>query len=376
MKQFVVKQLHPRSPDLKYVGEEPTWNTQPSDDRRVSAVVKAFNWYNYHYSHKEAKEMIVQWLESNGRPKDAKKVKSLSESFVHPTIGWLCRANLVGLELTDSELAVIEKHLAEMITVREASNDATIDTAEPKVTIQDRLREKVIDCAGELDGMFDDFIKNGCKLTADIKPIAVIRAMNIAPQMVSYISDMWTRERAEFAEVIKGEDKQLVEGYSSYTKIQMRNMLKFADLILSDCASYLQAKKSERKPRAKKAVSPEKQAVKFKFLLEFSELKLKSIPPAKLVNATEAWLYDTKKRKLIHVVADQYAKTFTVKGTTIVGIDEAQTVQKTLRKPATQLKELFSGGKPATRKYFADIKSTDVKFNGRSNENIVILKVW
>jgi hypothetical protein len=132
----------------------------------------------------------------------------------------------------------------------------------------------------------------------------------------------------------------------------------------------------ERKPRAKKSVSPEKLSAKFKYLKDFAELKLTSVAPAQLVNAGEAWLYDTKKRKLIHVMADAHLGTFSVKGSAIVGFDTMQTVQKTLRKPAEQLKELLAGGKPAARKVFKDIKATETKYNGRGNENLIILKAW
>ncbi len=36
----------------------------------------------------------------------------------------------------------------------------------------------------------------------------------------------------------------------------------------------------------------------------------------------------------------------------------------------------MSGGKPAMRKEFSAIKSTETKWNGRGNENLVILKAW
>ena len=123
-------------------------------------------------------------------------------------------------------------------------------------------------------------------------------------------------------------------------------------------------------------MSPEKQSAKFKFLKDFAELKLTSESPAKLVGASEAWLYDTKKRKLVHVVADTHAGTVSVKGSSIVGFDPTLTQQKTLRKPAEQLRALLAGGKPAQRKYFKEIKATEVKFNGRGNENLIILKAW
>jgi hypothetical protein len=138
----------------------------------------------------------------------------------------------------------------------------------------------------------------------------------------------------------------------------------------------VQLKKVERKPRAKKAVSPEKLCRKFKFLKEFEELSLKSELVTRLVGASEAWLYDTAKRKLIHVMSDSHIGTFTVKGSAIAGFDTLTTVQKTLRKPAEQIKAVMSGGKPAMRKEFAAIKATETKFNGRGNENLVILKAW
>jgi hypothetical protein len=94
------------------------------------------------------------------------------------------------------------------------------------------------------------------------------------------------------------------------------------------------------------------------------------------VDKSEAWLYDTKKRKLFHVVADSHAGSFTVKGSAVVGFDTMQTVQKTLRRPAEQLKELLSSGKPGARRVFKDINSTEVKFNGRGNENLIILRSW
>ena len=138
----------------------------------------------------------------------------------------------------------------------------------------------------------------------------------------------------------------------------------------------MQIKKVERKPRKAKPVSPEKRAAKFKYLTDFAELKLKSLPASQLVDRSEAWLYNTKSRKLIHLVADSHVGQFTVKSNTIIGFSTAESQQKTLRKPAEVLKEIMSGGKPAARKVYKDLKTTETAFNGRGNEHIVILKSW
>jgi hypothetical protein len=64
-----------------------------------------------------------------------------------------------------------------------------------------------------------------------------------------------------------------------------------------------------------------------------------------------------------------------VKGTTIIGFDETKSIQKTLRKPADQLKDFKSAGKVKLRTFLDDIKTTDTKLNGRCNPETVLLKV-
>ena len=288
------------------------------------------------------------------------------------------RMSMVGLELTEHEQTKLDNLLKELLESKqdEVAEVAPVEDTVPKITIQDRLREKVSECAGELEGMFDEFIANGAKMSADYKPISLMRSLNIAPQMVSTLGLTWKKRQGEFEEVVAGKNAQLVEGYSHLTKIQLRNVLKFCETVVNDCGAYVQIKKVERKPRKAKPISPEKVTAKFKFLKEFAELKLKSEPVTKLAEAQEAWLYDTTKRKLIHVVADSHAGSFRVKGSSVIGFDTVQTQQKTLRKPAEQLKAFMSGGKPAQRKFFKDIKSTEIKWNGRSNENLIILKAY
>jgi hypothetical protein len=376
----VIKPLNPKGAETKYIGHEPEWKIQPEANNRISAFSKAFAWYNYHYGKRDAKEMLCQYLEVNNRSRDAKIMRGIPDSQIRLTPAWVCRMTLMGLVLNEHEQGIIDEQISTMLRVKqEARRDKAEVAAEgvaAKLTIQDHLREKVSECAGELEGMFDEFIKAGAKMTADWKPIAQIRGMNISPNMVGTISDVWKVKLSEFEEVLEGADADLVEGYSHLSKNQLKQCVKFIEQVIADCGNYVQIKKVERKPRAKKAVSPERVSAKFKYLKEFAELKLTSVAPAQLVNASEAWLYDTKKRKLIHVMADAHIGTFTVKGSAIAGFDVMNTLQKTLRKPTEQLKEILSSGKPAARKIFKDIKSTETKFTGRGNENLVILKAW
>lgn len=373
---FKIKPLNPKSADTKYVGVEPTWKVQPTEGR-ISALSNAFGWYNYFYGKKEAKDMIAQYLDVHERVKDAKKIRALSDSQVRLTTGWLCRMSLMGLQLDEHEQIKLDNLIAELLAIKDAPKEEIIEEdAVPKITIQDRLREKVCECAGELEGMFDEFLLAGAKMSADYKPVSLIRSMNIAPQMIYIISDIWKYKLEEFESVIEGKDGALAEGYRHLSKIQLRNIVKFCETVISDCGAYVQIKKVERKPRKVKPVSPEKKAAKFKFLAEFAELKLKSLPATALVDKSEAWVYDTKKRKLIHIVADEYAKAFTVKNNSVIGFSTVETVQKTVRKPAETLKAISAAGKPAARKIFKDLSTTETAWNARGTENLVILRSW
>jgi hypothetical protein len=375
-----IKRLNPKGAEFKYVGPEPEWRVQPTSENRLSQLAKAFQWYNYHYGKRDAKDMLCQYLEHNGRAKDAKLMRGIPDSQIRVTPAWACRMTLIGLELTEHEQCIVDEQISQMLKskqeVKREQSEIDAETAVAKLTIQDHLRERVSECCGELEGMFDDFVVAGAKMSADFSPIKLMRGMNISPNMTGTITRVWEVRLAEFNEVLEGKDGDLVEGYSHLTRLQLRNCVKFCETVINDCNSYVQLKKVERKPRAKKAVSPEKLTRKFKFQREFDELKLKSEPVTKLVNASEAWLYDTAKRRLIHVMADSHVGTFTIKGSAIVGFDAQTTVQKTLRKPAEQIKAVTGGGKPAARKTFAEIKATETKWNGRGNDNLIILWAW
>jgi hypothetical protein len=375
-----IKRLNPKGAETKYIGFEPEWKFQPTEENRVSKLANAFHWYNYHYGKKDAKDMLCHYLEHNGRVKDAKTMRGIPDSQIRLTPAWVCRMTLMGLVLNEHEQSIIDEQISLMLKVKQEKKkdqaEVDADNAVVKLTIQDHLREKVSECCGELEGMFDDFIVAGAKMSADFKPIALMRGMNISPNMISNVSRVWELRLAEFNEVLEGVDADLVEGYSHLTKNQLKQCVKFCETVINDCNSYVQLKKVERKPRAKKAVSPERLTRSFKFMREFPELKLKSEPVTKLVGASEAWLYDTAKRKLIHVMSDPHIGTFTVKGSAVVGFDAQQTAQKTLRKPAEQIKEVIGGGKPAARKAFGAVKATETKWNGRGNDNLIILWAW
>lgn len=374
-----VKALNPKNPDTKYMGEEPLFVLQPEENRRLSALAYSFSWYNWFYGKKDAKELMCQYLEFNNRTQEAKTMRRVADNEFINTYCWLARMKLRGLELTEHEESQFENEISRLIRAvhkPEVVETETKAEAVARPNIQEILREKAKDAAGELEAVFDSFVENG---KASDKTMDVVARFNVMPQHISLIVDIWKRKQTEFAELQEGKDKQLVEGYSHLTKIQIRNIVKYIESVLTDLNAYISVKKASKAPRQRKAVPVEKIVAKLKYMKAFkdaaSKLDLVSISPVKLHGSSEAWVYDTAKRKLHHYIADEYSKAFTVKGNTILGFDTSKSEIKTLRKPAEQIKEIM-GSKPAARKYFSDIKAVSTTPNGRFNENMIILKAF
>jgi hypothetical protein len=375
-----VKTLNPRDPDTEYLGPEPMFAVQPDEDRRRVALMRSFTWYGRFYGKKDAKEFLSQYLDLRERPQEAKIMRKIDEKECINTLAWLARMELRGLELSETESNTLQNEIKRLLeTVNKPEVIEIVVEAPTRPNIQDIKKDKAREAGGELEGLFDEYITSGAGSKHTLRPIDEVAKKNVMPQHISLLTDVWKKKLNEIEEALKGTDSQLVQGYSQLNKIQLKNVVKFIELVISDLNSYISVKKAAKAPRARKAVPVEKIVAKLKYLKTFkdtaSKLDLMSISPIKLHGSSEAWVYDTAKRKLHHYIADDYSKTFTVKGSTLLGFDTAQSEVKTLRKPSEQIKEVM-GSKPAARKYFKDIKAVSTTPNGRFNDAMIILKAW
>lgn len=384
-----VRALNPRDPDTKYMGDEPLFALQPEPDLRNHALGRALNWYSKFYGRKDAKDLLIQYLELSNRKDDAKIIRKVADNELMMSWCWVARMKLRGLELTEHEETTLENEIQRLIKavhkpeikVSKTSVTKTVEDKEPvnRPNVQEIMKEKAREAGGELEGLFDDFVLSGAPSKFATKALDEVAKKNVLPQHISILTDVWKKKLNEFNELLEAKDKQLVEGYSYLTKTQVKNIIKFIEQVIADLNSYISVKKASKAPRARKAVPVEKLVSKLKYLKEFKDpamkLDLVSLHPVKLHGASEAWVYDTAKRKLHHYIADEYSKSFTVKGNTILGFDTSKSEVKTLRKPGEQIKEVM-GSKPAARKFFADIKAVATQPNGRFNESMIILKAF
>lgn len=371
-----IKELHPRDPDAKYIGPEPKF-----DAEAVSTtwdLAKAFGWYNHFYDKKDAREFIAQYLEVAGKQQVAKTLRRVNERHVKPTYGWLARCIVRGSVVDNDTLSKLQSEIDRLVAFvqQEVSVELTLAPVTNRPNVQEIMRERTLSVGGELEGLWDDYLKKGAGKDG-IKAIDVLSQSNILPQHVPLLINAWQTKLDEYNEVAHGKCEQLNEAYERFGKIQLRNIISTIETVIADLNAYVGMKKAGKKPRAKKPVPVEKIVKRLKYLKTFKleKLELTSISPTKLHNCNEAWVYDTKKRKLHHYVADEYTKSLSVKGNALLGFCTKESQVKTLRKPEEQIKQIM-GSKPAARKFFDGIKAVSTTPNGRFNANMIILRAF
>ncbi len=211
-----VKALNPKNPDTKYMGDEPLFVLQPENDSRTSRLANSFSWYNWFYGKKDAKELMCQFLDFTERVQEAKTMRKVADGEFINTYCWLARMKLRGLELTEHEHNSLENEIARLLKTHTAPEVKEISATggekkevveATRPNIQEILRDKAKDAAGELEGVFDEFLTEGKTKT---KTMDLVARCNVMPQHIGLIADIWKKKQAEFTELQEGNDRQLV----------------------------------------------------------------------------------------------------------------------------------------------------------------------
>ena len=322
---------------------------------------------------------MYEYLVKNNQVENAKLIKKAPDQTFNKTIAWLVKMTMNGFVLTDIEQHIISEDIVRLIDIAQTTDaeKAVADSNKPKKpNVQEIMKAKAMDVGGDLEGLLDEYINDGVQTKHKINPISTLLLSTMLPQHVPLLIAPWEQQKKEYEELQTTEDKDLLEAYSNFGKLQIRNLIKFCELIIHDLHSYVTYKKSTRAKPKKKPVPIAKLVGKLKYMKEFSELGLKSLSPTKIPESKEMFVYDTKKRKLHYYKADELSGGLTIKNSTIIGFSSTESSIKTLRKPKEQLKEFKSASKPNSRKFFSDIKAVATKTSGRFNEHMIILKIF
>jgi hypothetical protein len=370
----------------------PTWGdvTALTADEFSRKFRQAMDWYRLESSAKELKPKVVDWMGRNGYSKsEIQAFKKTKDNRCSGTVGAIAACLIKGMPIQRADFnngRDIEVWLRGQIAniTNEGKNDIDEDAA-PKVekvevyvpSIQERLRDAAGQMAEELDYAIDEWITDPEAFDPKaFKTVSLLRGKGVKPAHARMVKGFYEKMLAEIEEVqTKGCEEQLAESYENISKKNIKKLHDFLLSIMAACDQIVGEAKLNKKPRAKKVKPAEDLVKKLKFKATDDKLGITSVPPAQLVGAQGAVVYNTKTRK-IGIYTSLNSNGLAVKGTTITNFTDKST-QKTLRKPEIQLREFKEQNtNKRVETWFKNIKATEVNLNGRLNAEIMILKVF
>ena len=368
---------------------------------------KKLTWIKAHYyTHYEveSKEWLTRcklYIKNKYDKKIVSAINKLPDWKVGGKSHWACAAYLIENDFSElvpeGHVTGLNKWILALAEEGEAlvEEKKAVDKTKKNVyvpSIQERIAEQAQDACDAIEEWLDGFITDkkkfdpkGFDFTKHFAKMKVTQAH--ARKIKKYYDNEYKEAQLIHklptpGEINREKDPlksdmlaQLREGYSHLTKKDAKAYLEALETLHGACDLVIDAAKATRKPRKKAPPSKEKMVAKLKYLERDDKLQIVSVNPLELIDSKEVWVYNIKTRKLGKYVADEHA-TIRVKGTTLLHYNEKSSIQKTLRKPDETLKEFKKASKVKLRKFMDEIKTTDIKLNGRLNADTIILKVY
>ena len=241
----------------------------------------------------------------------------------------------------------------------------------PKISIQDRIQNQVEDFISVVEGQADDFVDSGYKMKYDVYGDLTNRGCKSvhARKMKPFYIDCYN----ELVDVYNKDDEYVLEAWSHLKPKYHKKMMDFYGIIVDDIDRIIKNATAQRKPRKRKTYSAERLVKNLKYQQEFSELKLVSVNPEKIIGAVELWVFNTRYNRLGVYRAVNSVRGFSVKGCTIEHFDENESVQKTARKPKEALNVL---NKRSLKVVLKNMKTKEQPLTGRINAQTILLGVF
>lgn len=352
----------------------------------------AMAYYRLESSVKELKPKLVEWMNNNGYARsDSDAIRKTKDKYFNGTMVALAACLVKGMPEIHAgfnqgrDTSVwLRKEIEKVLELGADDLEEDDDTLKvekalaPVINIQDRIREQAVGMSDELDAAIDSWIVSPEEFDPKaFKIVNLLRGKGAKAAQARYVKGFFQSGHTELLELASGEaDEQLREAYRHNSRKNVKKLIDFYESISAACDQIIAEAKVLKKVRTKKVKPAEELVKKVKFRLTDDKLGITSVPPAQLIGAQNAVVFNTKTRKIGYYISTSSAG-LTVKGTSLINFTEKSS-QKTLRKPEVQLKEFKEQNtqKRVENWFTKNVKTTETVLNGRLNEDIVILKVF
>lgn len=352
----------------------------------------ALLYAHYELSASDLKKEVAKYLKSlDSKNPLLDKIKDMHENRL-VVIGKYMYILNHGGDIPDKIMPTLMPALEKIINEEEAKAAAEIKEIELRaiqkegadingspptkvvVNIQDRLREKAKEVAGEVEGWIDEFIidkKSAIKNVDDF--VSLFKSNDLKGPHMKYVRQAFERRAQEVAIAVEGKDKDLAEAYSNFKKPELKKLHTFFENLSKATEMLQEAAKVVRAPKKKKPVSQEKLVSKIKYKKEDPTLGIVSLNPVQIIGAKEVWLYNCKTRRLAQYKSMD-ERGLLVKGTSLQNFS-TDSAEKILRKPKETLAEFKKASKIKLRTFLKDLTTVDAPANGKLNDNHIILRI-
>jgi len=351
---------------------------------------EAMKYYRMESSSKELKPKVIDWMGRNGFDRDQiTEFKKTKDWRCNLTMGAIAACLVKGMPEVrqgfngnKSAADWLKEQIAEAVEqgkwdIEEVEVIKAAKAVAPVMNIQDRIREQAVGMSDEIDAAIDSWIVDPNAFDPKaFKMVSLLRGKGAKAAQARYIKGFFARGLAELKELSSGHaDDQLKEGYKHLSRKNVNKLIEFYESIAQACEQIAAEAKVLKKPRAKKVKPAEELIKRLKFKMTDDKAGVTSVPAAGLIGSQAAIVYNSKTRKFGMYIAKTSAG-LNVKGTSIIDFTN-KSVQKTLRKPAEQLKDFkLQNTQRRVETWLSAIKATDTILNGRMNADIMILKVF
>jgi hypothetical protein len=367
-KQSLKKRVSKTAGDLvnsKHLGDEPLFTETPTDLQYMQALT----WYNIMRSKSDARTYLETYLKNVGRNTTIKTLRRVPDVRISDHAAWIARMLSRGCKLTERSKDKMESLLQSSLQFAEGPKPEKKALAHPQQTfsVQDRIRDKVSDFIAEFEVSID---RDGWTLSM----YDCMQRKQLPSSLANKVAEFYKPIAKEAADLLKSDcDPDLREGYSSYSKAQLKQRAAFYESILADCARHASNAKKQKVVRKKKVVTADKNLKHLKYQKESKEYKVVSINPEKFLGAEELVTFNTKY-KLLTVFTALDRAGLGVKGTTMINYDEAKSKSYRIgRKTEECVETALRGGKRVFAKMLTSLKECNLQH--RINENTILLRI-
>ena len=201
----------------------------------------ALNWFSVNNNNGNAMKYLQTYLKNKYQIKAS--IIQLKNINISATIGYVAELINEGCEIPKISQDSFYKGISDVLkTLKEPTpEDDVSPVRKSKLSVI-----KMDSVAGLLEYEIDKFMERDFKPNG-LSVTKLLQSQKITQKETKGIINHFTILRDELDEVIEQPDKDLKESYKYIKKPQLRRFLKFMDVILDECSTYIATNKKPRK---------------------------------------------------------------------------------------------------------------------------------